>query len=84
MTGKVIAYSYYRKGVYQWKHKDLEKKIILDKNIRKGLEKLGSCEEPERLMRVMKDYWNLYSYNSLKEPVLQPNKKIKSVDLSKR
>ena len=83
MAGKVIAHSYYRIGVYQWKKADLEKKIILDKHIRKGLETLGGCEEPARLMRVMKNYWNLYTYYDLKEPMLQPNEKIKNVDLSK-
>ena len=83
LTSKVIAHSYYRIGVYQWKKTDLEKKIILDKNIRKGLEKLGGCEEPEKTIRVMKDYWNLYTCYGLKEPMLQPNEKIKNADISK-
>ena len=61
MTGKIIAYSYYRIGVYQWKQTDLEKKTILDKFIRKAIEILGGCEEPEKLIRIMKDYWNKYT-----------------------
>ena len=79
----MIAHSYYRIGVYQWNQTDLEKKKILDKNIRKGFKTLGGCEEPENLIRVMKEYWKEYTKYGLKEPVLQPNKKIKNVDLSK-
>ena len=83
MTGKVIAHSYYRIGVYQWKQTNIEKNIILDKPLRKGLETFGGCEEPKKLIRIMKEYWKEYTYNDLKEPMLQPNKKIKYVDLSK-
>ena len=83
MTGKIIAYSYYRIGVYQWKQTDLEKKTILDKFIRKAIEILGGCEEPEKLIRIMKDYWNKYTQYGLKEPMLQANKKVNNVDLSK-
>ena len=31
----------------------------------------------------MKDYWKEYTYYDLKEPMLQPNKKVKNVNLSK-
>ena len=34
-------------------------------------------------MRIMKDYWKEYTYYDLKEPMLQPNKKVKNVNLSK-
>ena len=43
---------------------------------------LGGCEELERLVQKMKHYWNYYPYYGVKEPILQPNKKIKNVKLN--
>ena len=46
------------------------------------METLGGCEEPERLRGLIQTYWEKYQYYDVKEPMLQANKKIKSVDLS--
>ena len=84
MEGRVIGESYYRVGEYLWKlaETETEKMKILNQQIRRGLEAKGGYEEPETLIKNMKQYLKRFKEYGLEEPKLFPNRKIMNVDLS--